>query len=125
MKIENIDKRYGIYALPINQDGVSEILMIEESRWQYMGAAKRLAIVSVEYRGEPIAYDIRILGGGVPLGIDDYEMLDIGNVSGRPCRIGTGGIIQIPKEYEKYKDRITEAVEKYKVAADRFYIIFR
>ena len=51
-------------------------------------------------------------------------MFDIGNLNGRPYRIGTGAVVKLPKAYKPYENEILAAINKYKVAADQFYIIF-
>lgn len=83
-----------------------------------------IARIKVEFEGEPVAFDIRQAGGGLPETIDDYDMLDIGSEKGRPYRAGVAAIIKLPKQYEKYDDKIRAAVESYKVAADKFYILY-
>lgn len=124
-EIPDIERIYGLYALPVNLDMESEIFLIEQEHWKDMGEAILLCKISVSFEGEPAAYDIRILGGGLPEKYTDYEMLDIGNLKGRPYRDGTGAVIVLPKAYEKYKDRIEESVNRYKIAADQFYFIFQ
>ena len=69
--------------------------------------------------------DMRQLGGGLRKDAkDDYDLLDIGHINGRPYRQGNTLIITMPKKYEPYKDRILEALEKYKVGEDYPVIFF-
>ena len=89
-----------------------------------MGAAVKICTVQVAFDGDPAAYDIRMLGGGIPEGYTDFEMFDIGNLNGRPYRIGTGAVVKLPKAYKPYESEILAAINKYKIAADQFYIIF-
>ena len=122
-EIEDVSKRYVIRALPVGKDEESSIIMLPEEDGSTTGVV--LATVYAEFEGEPAAYDIRQLGGGLPKEYKDYDMMDIGNMMGRPYRMGTGAVITLPKAYEKYDERIRKAVESYKVAADQFYIIYR
>lgn len=123
-ELPDCEKRYVVRALPINTDGISTIDVVPEEE-NTSEAAVILATVRIECEGRPKAYDIRQLGGGLPATLTDYDMIDIGNMKGRPYRVGTGAVIRLPKAYEKYDERIRKAVESYKVAADQFYIIYR
>lgn len=123
-ELTDISRRYVVRALPINTDGVSIVDVVPEDE-NTSSSAVILATVYMEYEGEATAYDIRQLGGGLPEEYTDYDMIDIGNMKGRPYRVGTGAVITLPKAYEKYDERIRKAVESYKVAADQFYIIYR
>jgi hypothetical protein len=69
--------------------------------------------------------DMRQLGGGLPSDVkDDYDMLDIGHIDGRPYRKSNTLIVKMPKKYEQYKDKITEAINKYKVGEDYLVLFF-
>lgn len=124
-EIKDLDKEYALYALPVSVPGQESYLFVKEvdSPNQLEGAVK-LATVYVECEGSPIATDIRTLGGGIPVTENDYDMLDIGNILGRPYRTGVGAVITLPKSMEKYDARIRDAIEKYKVAADEFFILY-
>ena len=125
-EIEQVDKEYVIYALPVSKAGQESMvqLIAADDTDVDLTAGSVLARVHVAFEGVPIAYDIRRLGGGLPEGYTDYDMMDIGNRNGRPYRMGTGAVIRLPKAYEKYADRIQAAVDAYKVAADKLYIIY-
>ena len=69
--------------------------------------------------------DMRQLGGGLRKDAkDDYDLLDIGHINGRPYRKGNTLIITMPKKYEQYKDKILEVLEKYKIGEDYPIIFF-
>lgn len=125
-EIEDVEKPYILYALPMSSEtGESIVGVIQEGDLDYdPEASVRIAKIWTEFIGEPEAYDIRQLGGGLPSSYADYDMLDIGNPKGKPYRIGTGAVIKIPKAYQKYADKIQKAIESYKVAADQFYVIY-
>lgn len=123
--LKEVDKAYIVYALPVGANGESEVGIIREDDKDYDPEASiRLARVHAEFVGEPVAYDLRRLGGGLPETMTDYDMIDIGNPKGRPYRVGVGAVIKLPKAYQKYADRIQEAIESYKVAADKFYVVY-
>ena len=124
-ELTDVSERYVLRALPVNKDGKSVVSLVPEGANEDGSGAVVLATVYTEFEGEPAAYDVRQLGGGLPEGYTDYDMMDIGNPKGRPYRVGTGAVITLPKAYEKYDERIRKAVESYKVAADQFYIIYR
>jgi hypothetical protein len=68
---------------------------------------------------------MRQLGGGlVEDTIDDFELLDIGHINGRPYRKGNTLIVTLPKKYEPYKDMILNAINKYKVGEDYPIVFF-
>ena len=69
--------------------------------------------------------DMRQLGGGLRKDIkDDYDLLDIGHIDGRPYRKGNTLIITMPKKYESHKDKILEVLDKYKVGEDYSIVFF-
>jgi hypothetical protein len=69
--------------------------------------------------------DMRQLGGGLPADAkDDYGMLDIGHINGRPYRKSNTLIVKMPKKYEQYKDKISEAINKYKIGEDYLVLFF-
>lgn len=68
-------------------------------------------------------FDMRQLGGGLPEDeADNYNLLDIGHVNGRPYRKASTVIISLPTKYEKLENEILAAVNKY-ISAEEFPII--
>jgi hypothetical protein len=68
---------------------------------------------------------MRQLGGGlIEEAKDDYDLLDIGHSNGRPYRKSNTLIITMPKKYEQYKDKILQALDKYKVGEDYPVLFF-
>jgi hypothetical protein len=54
-----------------------------------------------------VVTDIRQLGGGLIEEVkDDFDLLDIGHIDGRPYRKGNTLIITMPTKYEPYKNKI-------------------
>lgn len=116
--IEDFKKEYALIIVG------NKPMLVEVNDVYTKNEDTEVARVKVEFEGEPIAFDIRQSGGGLPEKIDDFDMLDIGSENGRPYRAGVAAIIKLPKKYEKYDEKIRAAVEAYKVAADKFYILY-
>lgn len=69
-------------------------------------------------------HDMRQLGGGLPEDREDnFNLLDIGHMNGRPYRAGGTLVFKMPKKYEKHKDMIMKAINNYK-GADDYPVIF-
>ncbi len=119
-ELKNITEKYVLYALPIDHTNESTVGVIMDENYNKGGV--KLARIKVKFVGDAVAYDVRLLGGGLPEKYTDYEMFDISNVRGRPYRVGTGAIVNMPWEYEEYDELIQDAINKHKVAADRIYI---
>ena len=117
-EIKDFEKKYALTIVN------NEPELVEVNDVYTKNENTEIARIKVEFEGEPVAFDIRQAGGGLPETIDDYDMLDIGSEKGRPYRAGVAAIIKLPKQYEKYDDKIRAAVESYKVAADKFYILY-
>lgn len=68
--------------------------------------------------------DMRQLGGGLKEDrVDNFNLLDIGHINGRPYR-KTGTIIfTLPKKLEQYNDLIEKAIHKY-IGASEVPVIF-
>ena len=65
------------------------------------------------------------MGGGLPEQLpDDYNMMDIGNLNGRPYRLGSTNIIHLPMAYKKYKDKIEDAVNLHAASGEYNIIVF-
>lgn len=123
-QIKEADRTYCLAALPIDQDGVSVLMLIDSAEYIADGSTL-LAKISVDYEATENCSDVRILGGGLPESCKaDYEMLDIGNLYGRPYRVGTSMIIRLPERLEIHDTYIQEAINKNKNAADLAVIVY-
>jgi hypothetical protein len=70
-------------------------------------------------------FDMRQPGGGLPDGAEpNYDMLDIGNMLGRPYRKAGTVIITLPKRLEPYEDMLLKAIQKHTVGEEFPIIIF-
>ena len=100
-------------------DEESTLLLLDEYAYS-PASGMAIAEIHVAYESIPVAADVRQLGGGAPpeKQYDNYELLDIGSLKGRPYRIGTSMIIKLPKRLEKYDEYIAKAIDRRKIAAD-------
>jgi hypothetical protein len=91
----------------------------------YKNDGIKLCVITIAQTPEAVnVYDMRQLGGGLPEDRpDNYNLLDIGHIHGRPYR-ATGTIVfTMPKKYEQHKDLILSAINKYR-GAEEYPVIF-
>ena len=70
-------------------------------------------------------YDMRQLGGGLSEEEeDDFELVDIGHINGRPYRIAGTLVLTMPTKYKPYEQYIQKALDKYKTAEDYIAVFF-
>jgi len=74
----------------------------------------------------PKFYDIRQRGGGLPITEkDNFNLLDIGHIYGRPYRKGGTLVIKMPKKYKQYHELILETIKKHMIAEDFPVILYK
>ena len=97
-----------------------------ESEYQESEDKVYIAIVTIEeVKSDQYLTDMRLKGGGLPEDMpDNFNLLDIGHIYGRPYRQANTLVITLPKKYEPYKKEILDIVEKYKVAEDYTILFF-
>ena len=97
-----------------------------ESEYQESEDKVYIAIVTIEeVKSDQYLTDMRLKGGGLPEDMpDNFNLLDIGHIYGRPYRQANTLAITLPKKYEPYKKEILDIVEKYKVAEDYTILFF-
>lgn len=97
-----------------------------ESEYQESEDKVYIAIVTIEeVKSDQYLTDMRLKGGGLPEDMpDNFNLLDIGHIYGRPYRQANTLVITLPKKYELYKKEIFDIVEKYKVAEDYTILFF-
>ena len=85
-----------------------------------------LATINIaEVKSDQYLTDMRLKGGGLPEDMpDNFNLLDIGHIYGRPYRQANTLVITLPKKYEQYKDEILAVINKYKVAEDYPILFF-
>ena len=104
-------------------DNVFHAVLPDE--WSQETDGNVVASVSVVDTSDPEVSDIRVMGGGLPLDQDDdYDMLDIGHIKGRPYRLGGTVVIRLPKKLKPYEKRIRSEVEKHIAAGTYAFFAF-
>lgn len=69
--------------------------------------------------------DMRQLGGGLKEdAVDNYNLMDIGHINGRPYRPAGTVVFTLPSKYEEYEELIEKAIKKYIGASDVPVIFF-
>lgn len=103
----------------------SEFVLLPEEA--YTGAeGVKAATVRIVRNEKPQIFDLRIKGGGLPVSIDpDYNMLDIGHYKGRPYRLGSTLIIELPQRLKAHEEKIRGAVEQHASSGDYPVFIYR
>lgn len=86
----------------------------------------KLFNVLVEQTNDAISvYDMRQLGGGLSEDEpDNFELLDIGHINGRPYRIAGSLVLTMPTKYKPYEEQILKAINKYRTAEDYIAVFF-
>lgn len=85
----------------------------------------KIATLVISREQHTSIYDVRIMGGGLPEQVsDDYNMMDVGNLNGRPYRLGSTNIIRLPLAYQKYKNDIESAVNLHAASGEYNIIVF-
>ena len=99
---------------------------VYESEYEESKDKAYLAVISIaEVKSDQYLTDMRLKGGGLPEDMpDNFNLLDIGHIYGRPYRQSNTLVITLPKKYEVYKDEILEVINKYKVAEDYPVLFF-
>ena len=120
-KIERI--READYLFYINKENQNMGFVFTEDFTEELGIA--LFEIKVHQTADAInVTDMRQLGGGLKEDrTDNYNLLDIGHINGRPYR-KTGTIVfTLPKELEQYNSLIEKAINKY-IGASEVPVIF-
>lgn len=69
--------------------------------------------------------DMRQLGGGLKEdAADNYNLMDIGHINGRPYRLAGTVVFTLPTKYKEYENLIEKAIKKYIGASDVPVIFF-
>ena len=71
-------------------------------------------------------YDMRQLGGGLSEDEpDDFELLDIGHINGRPYRVAGALVLTMPTKYSSHDEYIQKVINKYKTAEDYIAVFYK
>lgn len=89
--------------------------------------SKNIKLFDIKITQTPDAveiYDMRQLGGGLKEDeLDNFNLLDIGNMQGRPYRKAGTIVFTMPKKYEPHREIILEAINEY-IGADEYAALF-
>jgi hypothetical protein len=113
------------YVLYIDTDNNMLQYLFKEDFEQAENKIELATINVSEVKSDQYLTDMRLKGGGLPEDMpDNFNLLDIGHIYGRPYRQANTLIITLPKKYEQYKDEILKVINKYKVAEDYPILFF-
>lgn len=121
-KVERIREAEYLFYINLNNENID--FVFKEDYKDNLG----IALFTIKVYQTPDAVniiDMRQLGGGlVEDAPDNFNLMDIGHINGRPYR-PTGTIVfTFPKRYEKYENDILKAINKFISATDYPVIIF-
>ena len=117
---------YYLCMTKAHDDSESICSLVPISQYSMSKYGIQIATVSITIKDKTTAVDIRAAGGGLPIAAeDDYNMFDIGNIYGRPYRLGSTRIITLPKVCEPYKDIIQKELEKHQSSAETTILVFK
>ena len=113
------------YAIYINKASNSLEYLFESDYKEAEDRVLVTIITIVKSYSDQFLTDMRLRGGGLPEDMpDNFNLLDIGHIYGRPYRQANTLVITLPKKYEPYKKEILEVINKYKVAEDYPILFF-
>lgn len=102
----------------------NEIQFCDEYEWDNTQDLMFTVNISQDSSSTTI-FDMRQLGGGLPEDEqDNYNLLDIGHINGRPYRSAGTFIVTLPTKYKDLEDNILTAIKKYMSAEEYPIIIF-
>lgn len=121
-KIERIKEADYLFYINLNNQ-VIDFVFVEDYK-EDLGVA--LFTIKVHQTPDAINItDMRQLGGGlVEDEADNYNLMDIGHINGRPYRKAGTLVFTFPTKYKEYEDIILKAINKYISASDIPVILF-
>lgn len=124
--LTDLNIQYYICVKESSPEIENTFVMVPMDQYSYDKHGYILAYITLKSEKDTKLYDIRILGGGLPLSErDNYNLIDIGNVYGRPYRIGSTMIIKLPKICKQYDTIIKQAINKHISSGDYPVIIYK
>lgn len=123
-KVDDLSENYILFVGKGSTDITSLFFLLKDSDIPESSWTK-VATLTFDTEQMPIMCDARVMGGGIPVDQpNDYDMLDIGHIFGRPYRKGATLIIRLPIRLQSYEDRIKKEIDKHIAAGDEYIIIF-
>ena len=125
LSIPNPNKEWCVCVKGTTPDGTSVPKLVEKNLYSMNVHGYLIADVHINVKQKPQVIDTRVYGGGVPIREENnYDCIDIGNVIGRPYRLGSTLVIKLPKRLKDYEDIITKAVKEHIAAGEYPVILF-
>lgn len=123
-KIDDLSQDYVLYVNSGSSDIENTFFLLKRSEKQEENT-RQVATIKFEAKNKIKICDTRISGGGLPIDQpDDYDMLDIGHINGRPYRVGSSLIIKLPKKLKQFENRIRLELDKHIAAGDEYVLCF-
>lgn len=123
--IPDNSKKYYVTALPTEKEIRADVELVEQNTYKEEEHGHIIASVSIKTEKEPVLYDLRIGGGGLPEYEDpDYDLVDIASIGGRPYRLGSVLVIRMPAKLKAYRGLVAQAIEKHMGSGDYPVLIF-
>lgn len=123
-----LDGRTGTYCLCTRETSPqiqSVIRLIPQRQYSSENDGIIIATIRVRMEAKAKAYDIRVAGGGIPEDMeDDFDMSDIGQINGRPYRVGSTLIIRLPASLRDHEEKIMAELSKHAASGDYPVLIF-
>ena len=122
------NETYHICTKPSSPQIENTVVMVDKFSYEQTPNEYGHLIATVRATKKPRikTYDIRVNGGGLPEKVkDDYNMVDIGHVDGRPYRVGSTMVIKLPKALKNHEDKIRFALKQHMAAGVYPVIMFK
>ena len=118
LALKDFNIQHYLCTKPTSPQITNTFELIPMDKYSYDKHGYILAYITLTSKKDTKTYDVRIMGGGLPLSTKDttnnkYNMIDIGNVYGRPYRLANTAIIRLPKQCEKYNNIILKEINKH------------
>ena len=125
LEVPDLSKTYYLCTRKVNAPDESVLRLIEEDEYMMSLHGMLLAKININTNTKTEIMDIRIPGGGLPLpDDDDYDMLDIGGIEGRPLRRGGTLIFRLPIILKEHREKIEQEIKKHIVAGTEAILVF-
>lgn len=123
--LSDLNINYYICTKPTSVELENIFTFVHQSDYSYEKDGFIVAYVRMTAQRDTKVYDVRVSGGGLSTTEpNNYDMIDIGNLYGRPYRIGSALIIKLPKNCKQYHDLIIHEVNKHITSGDYPIILY-
>lgn len=124
LRIEDARLEYALCCKPGTTDIENDFVLVVAKNYTVADGIK-IATIKVINKYDTKTLDIRIDGGGLPLDSEpDYNMLDIGHISGRPYRIGSTLLVRLPIRLKEHDKKIKQTLENHSSSGDYIVVIY-